>query len=175
MRNRPQRLPSNNGMSDDEESDSDETPHGIQQFNFAAASFPSTPYMFNCPNWHHELNYVCPHCISMLWKDERKHRVNCCNNGKYTIPALISVLPELMNTLQVNSFKGHRDDITAYFEVCSFTALGAGGVDKWSWTQPNKAQYVNSSRQSLSYDLWFATAVRRHEFSNSGRIYIFDS
>ena len=114
MRNRPQRLPSNNGMSDDEESDSDETPHGIQQFNFAAASFPSTPYMFNCPNWHHELNYVCPHCNSMLWKDERKHRVNCCNNGKYTIPALISVLPELMNTLQVNSFKGHRDDITAY-------------------------------------------------------------
>ena len=67
MRNRPQRLPSNNGMSDDEESDSDETPHGIQQFNFAAASFPSTPYMFNCPNWHHELNYVCPHCNSMLW------------------------------------------------------------------------------------------------------------
>ena len=43
MRNRPQRLPSNNGMSD-EDSDSDETPHGIQEFNSAAASFPSTPY-----------------------------------------------------------------------------------------------------------------------------------
>ena len=46
MRNRPRRLPSNNGMSD-EDSDSDETPHGIQEFNSAAASFPSTPYMFN--------------------------------------------------------------------------------------------------------------------------------
>ena len=46
MRNRPQRLPSNNGMSDDEDSDSDETPHGIQEFNSAAASFPSTPYMY---------------------------------------------------------------------------------------------------------------------------------
>ena len=33
MHNRPQRLPSNNGMSDDEDSDSDETPHGIQEFN----------------------------------------------------------------------------------------------------------------------------------------------
>ena len=42
MRNRPQRLPSNNGMSD-EDSDSDETPHGIQELNSAAASFPSTP------------------------------------------------------------------------------------------------------------------------------------
>ena len=58
MRNRPQRLPSNNGMSDDEDSDSDETPHGIQDFNSAAASFPSTPYMFNHPSLHHELNYV---------------------------------------------------------------------------------------------------------------------
>ena len=46
MRNRPQRLPSNNGMSHDEDSDSDETPYGIQEFNSAAASFPSTPYMF---------------------------------------------------------------------------------------------------------------------------------
>ena len=33
MRNRPQILPSNNGMSDDEDSDSDETPHGIQEFH----------------------------------------------------------------------------------------------------------------------------------------------
>ena len=55
MRNRPQRLPSNNGMSDDEDSDRDETPHGIQEFNPAAASFPSTPYMFNYPNLHNEL------------------------------------------------------------------------------------------------------------------------
>ena len=87
MRNRPQRLSSNNDMSDDEYSDSDETPHGIQEFNSAAASFPSTPYMFNYPNLHNELNYVCPHCNSMLWKEERKHRLNCCNNDKYTIPA----------------------------------------------------------------------------------------
>ena len=46
MRNRPRRLPSNNGISDDEDSNSDETPHGIQEFNSAAASFPSTPYMY---------------------------------------------------------------------------------------------------------------------------------
>ena len=59
MRNRPQRLPSNNGMSD-EDSDSDETPHGIQEFNSAAAFFPSTPFMFNYLNLHQELNYVCP-------------------------------------------------------------------------------------------------------------------
>ena len=53
----------------------DETPHGIREFNPAAASFPSTPYMFNYPNLHNELNYVCPHCNSMLWKEERNHRL----------------------------------------------------------------------------------------------------
>ena len=87
-------------MSDDEDSDGDETPHGIQEFNSAAASFPSTPYMFNYPNVHHELNYVCPHCNSMLWKEERKHLLNCCNNGEYTTPDLIPVPPELMNTFK---------------------------------------------------------------------------
>ena len=45
MRNRPQRLPSNYGMSD-EDSDGDETPHDIQEFTSAGASFPPTPYMF---------------------------------------------------------------------------------------------------------------------------------
>ena len=100
MRNRPQRLPSNNGMSD-EDSDSDETPHGIQELNSAAASFPSTPYMFNYPNLHHELNYVCPHCNSMLWKEERKR----CNDLKYTIPALKPVPPELMNTFRSKEFQ----------------------------------------------------------------------
>jgi len=135
MRNRPQRLPSNNGMSDDEDSDSDETPHGIQEFNSAAASFPSTPYMFNYPNLHHELNYVCPHCNSMLWKEERKHRLNCCNNGKYTIPALKPVPPELMNTFTSKEFQRAQRGYNGLF---SFTALGAGGVDKRSWTQLNR-------------------------------------
>ena len=59
MCNRPQRLPSNNGMSD-EDSGSAENPHGMQEYNSAAASFPSTPYMFNYPNLHHELNCVLP-------------------------------------------------------------------------------------------------------------------
>ena len=38
----------------------DETPHDAQEFNLAAASFLSTPYMFNYPNLHHELNCVLP-------------------------------------------------------------------------------------------------------------------
>ena len=101
MRNRPERLPSNNGMSDDEDSDRDKTPHGIQEFNPGAASFPSTPYMSNYPNLHHELNYVCPHCNSMLSKEERKHRLNCCNNGKYTIP----FPPERMNIFTSREFQ----------------------------------------------------------------------
>ena len=70
----------------------------------------------------------------MLWKEERKHRLNCCNNDKYTVPALKPVPPELMNTFRSKSFKGHRDDNG----LCSFTALGAGGVDKRSWTQPDR-------------------------------------
>ena len=94
-----------------------------------------------------ELNYVCPHCNSMLWKEERKHRLNCCNNDKYTTPALIPVHPELMNTFRSNEFQRAQRGYNGLF---SFTVLGAGGVDKRSWTQPNRAQYVYSSPQSLS-------------------------
>ena len=68
----------------------------------------------------------------MLWKEERKHRLNCRNNGKYTIPALKPVPPELMNTFTGEEFQ------RAYNGLFSFTALGAGGVDKRSWTQPDR-------------------------------------
>ena len=71
--------------------------------------------MFNNPNLHHELNYVCPHCNSMLWKEERKHRLNCCKNGKYTIPALKPVPPELMNNFTSKEFQRAQ---RGYTNVC---------------------------------------------------------
>ena len=36
---------------------------------------------------------------------ERKHRLNCCNNDKYTIPALKPVPPELMSTFRSTEFQ----------------------------------------------------------------------
>ena len=142
MRNRPQRLPSNDPMSDEENSDSGESPHGIKEFNSASTSFPSTPsphgnkefnsastsfpstpYTFQYPDLHDEHNYVCPHCNSRLWKEERKHRLNCCNNGKYTLPALHPVPPELMNKFRSREFQRAQ---RAYNGLFRFTALGAG-------------------------------------------------
>ena len=107
----------------------------FEEFNPAAAAFPSTPYMFNYPNLHNELNYVCPHCNSMLWKEERKHRLNCCNNGKYTKPASKPVPPAVMNTFTSKKFQRAQRGYNGLF---SFTAWGAGGVDKRSWTQLNR-------------------------------------
>ena len=75
----------------------------------------------------------CPHCNSTLWKEERKHRLNCCNNGKCTIPALKPVPPELMNIFTCKEFQTAQRGYNGLF---SFTALGAGGVDKIIWTQP---------------------------------------
>ena len=172
MRNRPQRLPSNNGMSD-EDSDRDETPHGIQEFNSAAASFPSTPYMFNYPNLHHDLNYVCPHCSSMLWKDERKHRLNCCNNSKYTIPASKPVPPELMNTFTSEEFQRAQRGYNGLF---SFTALGAGGIDKISWTQPDRGPSMLTLHGN-AYHRIFGLQLQYEDMnvSTSSRFYIFDS
>ena len=61
----------------------------------------------------------------------RKHRLNCCHNGKYTIPAFKPVPPELMNTFTSKELERAQRGYNGLF---SFTALGAGGVDKISWT-----------------------------------------
>ena len=173
MRNRPERMPSNNGMSDDEDPDGEETPHGIQEFNSAVASFPSTPYMYNYPNLHHEVNNVCPHCNTMLWNKERKHRLNCCNNGRYTIPASKPVPPELMNTFTSKEFQRVQ---RGYKDLFSFTAFGAGGVDKRSWTQPNRGSSI-LTLHSQAYHRIFDLQQQYEDMnvSNSSRIYIFDS
>ena len=62
----------------------------------------------------------------MMWKEERKHRLNCSNNGKYTIPPLKPVPPELMNIFTSKEFQTAQRGYNGLF---SFTALGAGGVE----------------------------------------------
>ena len=135
MRNRPQRLPSNNAVSGGDNSDSNNSSLGIMDFNSPSDSLPSTPYTFLYSDLNHEENYVCPHCCSMLWKEEKRHRLHCCNKGKYAIPSLKPVPPELMTTFRGNRFQRGQK---AYNGLFSFTALGAGGIDKKSWTRPQK-------------------------------------
>ena len=87
MRNRPQKLPSNIAVSGGDNVDSNNSPLGIMDFNSPSDSLPSAPYTFLYPDLNHEENYVCPHFHSMLWKKEKRHRLNCCSKGKYTIPS----------------------------------------------------------------------------------------
>ena len=128
--------------------------------------------MFNYPNLHNELNYVCPHCNSMLWKEERKNRLNCCTNGKYTIPALKPVPPELMN-LSSKEFQRAQRGHNGFF---SFTALGAGGVDEISWTQPDRGPSM-LTLHGKAYHRIFDLQLQYEDMnvSNSSRFYIFDS
>ena len=120
MRNRPQRLLSKNAVSGCDNSDSNNSPLGIIDFNSPSDSLPSTPYMFLYPDLNHEENYVCPHCHSMLWKEEKRHGINCCNKRKYTIPFLKPVPPESMTAFRGNQFqRGQR----AYSGLISFTQV----------------------------------------------------
>ena len=93
--------------------------------------------MFDHPDLHHENNYVCPHCNSILWKEERKHRLDCCNSAKYTILPLQPVSPELVNIFSNKKFRRAQ---RRYSGLVSFTAIGAGGIQKRTWTEPPKGK-----------------------------------
>ena len=60
--------------------------------------------------------------------------------------------------------------------LCSFTALGAGGVDKSSWTPPNRGPRM-FTLHGKTYHRIFDLQQQYEDMnvSNSGRIYIFDS
>lgn len=172
MRNRPQRLPSHDAMSD-EEDNSENILYGIQEFDSPTVSFPSTPYTFKYPDLINENNYVCPHCKSALWKEERRHRLNCCNNGKYTIPSLQPVPQHLMSVFRSSQFQRAQ---RAYNGLFSFTALGAGGVDKRSWTQPRKVQTMLTLHGKAYHRIFdLQQQYRDMNVSNSSRFYIFDN
>ena len=133
LRNRPERLPSNNPMSDDEDSDRDETPHGIQELTLPLLL---SLQLLTCLTIQTCIMNSTTFALTAIQCCGKKNgSTDCCNNDKYTIPALKPVPPELMSTFRSTEFQRAQ---RWYNGLCSFTALGAGGVDKRRWTQPNR-------------------------------------
>ncbi|CAN0028631.1 unnamed protein product, partial [Ectocarpus sp. 8 AP-2014] len=77
--------------------------------------------------------YVCPHCDSHLWKEERTKRFSCCNNGKYAIHKLREFPLHIWHIYNTTEFQRNQRKYNSLF---SFTALSAGGLRKQTWTQP---------------------------------------
>ncbi len=179
MRNRSRRLPSPNDMSEDEpdvsgsEDEDNISPSGIQEFDSPTLSLPSDPYTLLYPDLADERNYTCPYCNSILWKEERQCRFNCCNSGKYTIPALKPVPSNLMAIFTSKHFqKAQR----AYNGLFSFTALGAGGIEKKTWTHPRQGQSMLTLHGKSFHRLFdLSQHYPDMNVSNSSRFYIFDS
>lgn len=141
MRGRAPRLLDNNVMCNDDLGGNDSL-RGIREYNHPSTTYPSTPYTFQYPDLHHENNYVCAHFNSVLWKEEQRFGLNCCNRGKYIIHPLQPVSAELMDILSSSRFQ--RAQIR-YNGLFSFTALGVG--QKLAVT----ACYVFMAKHTIKY------------------------
>ena len=47
-----------------------------------------------------EMNYECPHCSAIFWKEEHK-KLNCCKNGKIHLSPLSDYDPELKKSFVI--------------------------------------------------------------------------
>lgn len=176
MRNRPRRLPEIPSFSDDDEvadSGDEELLLGVQPFNSPTFEFPLTPYRLKFPSLDHERNYECPHCGSILWREERSARSpNCCNNGRQTINRLIPMPPHLSQIFRTPHFRGAQRRYNGLF---SFTALGAGGIQKRTWTQPNPPSMLTLHGKAYHRIFDLQEQYAQYSVSNSSRFYIYDS
>lgn len=135
MRNRHATRPLDNGVVSDEENmdDSDGARLGVQDFNSPDVEYPLNQYQLKYAYLGDDNNYTCQHCHFMLWKEERIARYNCCNKGISAIHALEPIPDNLRSVFQSASV---RNGQRRYNGLFSFSALGAGGMEKRAWTQP---------------------------------------
>lgn len=120
MRSRPSRLPpSVDPLSDDEDEHNQPIRRGVQDFNSPDIDFPLDSYELQHTSLLDENNYRCPHCNSVLWKEERANRYNCCKNGKAAIHPLQPVPSGIMRMFQDPKFQALQRRYNGLF---SFTA-----------------------------------------------------
>ena len=104
---------------------------GIRQFNSPIDEQPVTTFAYN--DLEHHCNYVCPHCQSRLWKEERARRFNCCSNGECAIHKLRHVPAHVWDIYDSAEFRRNQRKYNSLF---AFTALSAKGLPNQTWTQP---------------------------------------
>lgn len=135
---RPRRLTTNDEMENDHDPsqshhEDEQQRMGVQFFNSPSIIFPQTPYELQYPALTHEGNFTCGHCRSILWKEERSNRYSCCQSGKQAIHPLLPVPSHIQYIFDTPTFQDAQRSCNGLF---SFTALGAGGIDRRTWTQP---------------------------------------
>lgn len=143
---------------------------GIRPFNSAINEDVATTFSYN--DLEHTSNYVCPHCQSNLWKEERAKRFSCCANGEYAIHRLRDVPIRIWDIYHSAAF---RRDQRKYNSLFSFTALSAGGLRKATWTQPHGASML--TMHGRAYHRIFDLQQRYPDMvvNNTSRYYIYDS
>ncbi|CAN0285153.1 unnamed protein product, partial [Ectocarpus sp. 4 AP-2014] len=132
MRNRPTRTSICSGSrgNRDESDESDDVRLGVQDFHSPDVDYPLEPYQLKYPYLMHDKNFICSNCSSVLWKEEKSSEYNCCNKGRSAILPLKPIPQHLRSIFQSAAFKNVQRRYNGLF---SFTALGAGGVEKRTW------------------------------------------
>jgi len=128
MRGRERRLPER-GVDGESRDDDHNLSYGVQPFNCLHPNTPLSSHQLEYPYLGHEMNHVCKHCDAILWK-EQKHTYNCCN-GRSALPRLLPIPPDLMSIFSSPRFRAGQRRYNGLF---AFTGLGAGGIEKRTWT-----------------------------------------
>lgn len=181
MRNRAPRRPSNaihrdasdddDSSGDSDNSNADNNAYGIQPFNCLHPNYPETPHQFNQPFLEHESNHVCKHCDAILWKEE-KHTYNCCNRGRSAMPRLRPIPSELLTVFGSARFRSAQ---RRYNSLFAFTGLGAGGIEKRSWTQPSAPSMLTLHGRAYHRIFDLQEQYTDMNVTNNARFYIYDS
>ena len=112
----------------------------------------------------HADNFKCTSCAAFLWKEERKLKYNCGRGGKAAVfsavlwkeerklkyncgrggkAAVFPFKPISLELWTIFSTSDFRPSQRKYNGFSAFTALGAGGQDKRTWTQPSPSSMLN--------------------------------
>lgn len=143
---------------------------GIRVFNSPIDETVVPTFEYN--DLDHDRNYVCPHCDSHLWKEERTKRFSCCNNGKYAIHKLREVPLHIWNIYNTTEFQRNQRKYNSLF---SFTALSAGGLRKQTWTQPYGPSMLTMHGRAYHRIFDLQQHYANMTVTNTSRFYIYDS
>lgn len=143
---------------------------GVWNFNSPDLTVPQTS-SFRYPLLTDERNVVCELCDSVLWWEERRY--NCCNDGQQSIHPLAPIDPSLLRIFESPRFKASQ---RAFNNLFSFTALGAGGLRKRTWTNPSPPSML--TMHGRAYHRIFDLQERYKMLTtvnNNARFYIYDA
>lgn len=143
---------------------------GIRVFNSPINETIVPTFAYN--DLDHDRNYVCPHCGSQLWKEERAKRFSCCNNGKYAINKLKEVPLNIWDIYNTSEFQRHQRKYNSLF---SFTALRAGGLRTQTWTQPSGSSMLTMHGRAYHRIFDLQQHYANMNVTNTSRFYIYDS